>query len=98
MAKDNPYGDDAGTRVGKPDTPKRDNVSGQDDQDGGDGSSTNSGNEAARGIHSSGAKKPGESAKPGSRPGSEPLEERDNDHTSGYGGEGGAPRTSSDQR
>jgi hypothetical protein len=31
-------------------------------------------------------------------PGSEPLEERTMEHESGYGGKGGEPRTSSDQR
>jgi hypothetical protein len=31
-------------------------------------------------------------------PGSEPLEERTMEHESGYGGKGGKPRTSSDER
>ncbi len=31
-------------------------------------------------------------------PGSEPLEERTTEHESGYGGKGGEPRVSSDQR
>jgi hypothetical protein len=31
-------------------------------------------------------------------PGSEPLEERTTEHESGYGGKGGQPRVSSDQR
>jgi hypothetical protein len=31
-------------------------------------------------------------------PGSEPLEERTEEHESGYGGKGGQPRVSSDQR
>jgi hypothetical protein len=78
MSKNNPYGDDGGTRVGRPDTPKRDNL-------------TESGNEAARGIHD--ANKKGSPA----RPGSEPLKERENQHKSGYGGENGKPRRSSDQ-
>ncbi|HEV2641409.1 MAG TPA: hypothetical protein VGT98_01820 [Candidatus Elarobacter sp.] len=90
MKKDNPYGDDAGTRVGRPDTPKRDNA----DDDGKSG--TGAGSEAARGIqrgiHEQNRKGSGK------KPGSEPLQERETEHESGYGGEGGTPRTSSDQR
>jgi len=67
-----PYGDDQGTRVGKPSTPNRDNA---------EPSGTNKG---------------------GAGPGTEPIDEQKNvhknEHKSGYGGEGGAPRTSSDQR
>ena len=87
MTKDNPFGDDQGTRVGRPDTPKRDNDA---DDSGNEG--TSAGNEAARGIHEQNRK-----GSP-SRPGSEPLEERETEHKSGYGGEGGQPRPSSDQR
>lgn len=89
-----PYGDDQGTRVGHPGTPHRDNAepSGKAGARGEQGKSTGAGNEAAAGIH--GANDGGA----GSRPGSEPLEERTTEHKSGYGGEGGAPRTSSDQR
>jgi hypothetical protein len=87
MRDDNPFGDDQGTRVGRPDTPKRDNDADDSGQTG-----TGAGNEAARGIH--------ERNRKGSpqRPGSEPLRDRDSEHEPGYGGEGGSPRTSSDQR
>ncbi len=44
-------------------------------------------------------KKPEKKAAPTmNHPGSEPLEERTTEHESGYGGRGGEPRTSSDQR
>lgn len=39
-----------------------------------------------------------ESADKMKHPGSEPLEERTMEHESGYGGKGGEPRASSDQR
>lgn len=89
-----PYGDDQGTRVGHPSTPHRDNVepSGKSGARGEQGKATGAGNEAAAGIHGT------NNGGAGVRPGSEPLEERKNEHKSGYGGEGGAPRTSSDQR
>lgn len=89
-----PYGDDQGTKVGRPSTPDRDNVepSGKKGPRGEENEATGAGNEAAAGIHGTNA------GGSGTRPGSEPLEERKNEHKSGYGGEGGAPRTSSDQR
>lgn len=89
-----PYGDDQGTRVGKPSTPDRDNVepSGKKGARGEQGGATGAGNEAAAGIHGT------NDGGSGKRPGSEPLDERKNEHKSGYGGEGGSPRTSSDQR
>ena len=40
----------------------------------------------------------GAEAAEGMRAGSEPLEERTMEHESGYGGKGGEPRVSSDQR
>lgn len=116
----NPYGDDAGTRVGMPNTPDRANDGKHDgnvksDLDGGGArdeqtgnyaddakrtdknapesdKTTGAGNEAARGIR--GANQGGSQRAPGS----EPLEHREDQHKSGYGGEGGEPRTSSDQR
>jgi len=93
-AHGDPFGDDQGTRVGRPSTPQRDNVepSGKAGPKGEQGKATGAGSEAAAGIH---ATNQGGSAV---RPGSEPLEERKDEHKSGYGGEGGAPRTSSDQR
>lgn len=75
----NPYGDQAGTKIGRPSEPNR---SGNSD----------SGNEAARGIHSDNMK----GAE--TRPGSEPLKDRKTEHESGYGGKGGDPKTSSDER
>lgn len=75
----NPYGDQSGKKIGRPSSPER---SGDSD----------SGNEAARGIHSKNMK----GAEP--RPGSEPLEDRENEHESGYGGKAGKPKTSSENR
>jgi hypothetical protein len=138
------FGDDGGTRVGRPDAPAPDErsmarlseESVQDDDtpriegsildasesdrsaargarraDGSDMSArTNDhsqraqagmGSEASEGVH--GAQR-GASVQGGTderapeRPGSEPLSGREREHKSGYGGEGGEPRTSSDQR
>ena len=75
--------------------------------------STGAGAEAAEGLKAvsgqrggepsrsdSGAVKPParQSADKMSHPGSEPLQERTTEHESGYGGKGGEPRVSSDQR
>ena len=79
-------------------------------RDAGEGAS-GAGSEAAQGIHaaasdnreqqrtggrtmSTGQRQPGEAGWSGS----EPLEQTSQPHTSGYGGQGGEPRTSSDQR
>ena len=86
MKTENPYGDDAGTRVGHPDAPQRASKQGDGDEGG-----TEAGNEAARGIHE--RNKGG-----GDRPGSEPLKDRGTEHESGYGGKGGDPKQSSDKR
>jgi hypothetical protein len=71
---------------------------------------TGAGSEAAEGIHDSGTRLGGERSSLDSREtgrsfragaersGSEPLVERAWVHESGYGGKGGTPRTSSDQR
>jgi hypothetical protein len=65
---------------------------------------TESGNEAARGIHSAkGDSKSSDRSTESQRttndrPGSEPLKNRSEEHVSGYGGKGGDPKTSSDQR
>ena len=68
------------------------------------------GAEAAEGIHDAdmvgghmrtglGHRTTGRSVREGAeRSGSEPLRERASVHESGYGGKGGAPRTSSDER
>jgi hypothetical protein len=98
----NPHGDDQGTRIGSPDT----GSPSQRDQSRG---STGAGAEAAEGIHSAdGSKDPGErtalesqptgTSADGDRSGSEPLVDRETEHRSGYGGSGGKPVRSSDQR
>lgn len=69
------------------------------------------GSEAAEGIHGVGTpiepgaetalddRSTGVGMRDGAlRAGSEPLRDRSAEHTPGYGGEGGAPRTSSDER
>ena len=56
---------------------------------------TGAGSEAARGVR--GANKDTHDEDEG-RAGSEPLEHRDAEHKSGYGGEKAEPKTSSDQR
>ena len=55
------------------------------------------GAEAARGVHGAQAQR-GTQGQTADRPGSEPLADRKNEHKPSYGGEGGDPRTSSDQR
>lgn len=75
--------------------------------------STNAGAEAAEGLRAVSGQRGGEPtrsdkgavtppAKPSAdkmaHPGSEPLEQRTTEHESGYGGKGGEPRVSSDQR
>jgi len=75
------------------------------------GHSLGAGSEAAEGIHGVGitpapgadtaldGRITGVSVRDGAmRSGSEPLLERSVEHTPGYGGEGGVPRTSSDER
>jgi hypothetical protein len=64
------------------------------------------GSEASEGVHGAGGRS--EKDKTGvtadraggskDRKGSEPLEERTDEHRSGYGGSGGTPVTSSDER
>ncbi len=75
--------------------------------------STEAGTEAAKGLQAVSGQRGGEPtrsdkgavrppAKPAadtmSHPGSEPLENRTMEHESGYGGKGGEPRVSSDER
>jgi len=75
--------------------------------------STHAGAEAAEGINAISGQRGSEAtrstkgavrspAKPAAEkmrhPGSEPLEHRTQEHESGYGGKGGEPRVSSDQR
>lgn len=123
------FGDDGGTRVGRPDAargadagagpssqPVKEGLEGAVFEGGGRDSrgprtaNTGAGGEAAEGMHDAqGDRAPGDrsgveeddagSTRGGqARRGSEPLEHREQEHKSGYGGEGGAPRTSSDQR
>jgi hypothetical protein len=86
MEKGNPYGDDAGTRVGKPDVPKRANMAGA-----GNGGKTGSGKESTGGVARDG--------RPDSprRPRSESLKNEGVDTGSGYGGDHDSPKTSRDQ-
>jgi hypothetical protein len=65
----------------------------REDDPSGDGRNTGAGAEAAEGIHSITEREPKDASK-----GSEPLKHRDAEHKSGYGGEKGKPKTSSDQR
>jgi hypothetical protein len=126
--RDEGFGDDAGTRVGRPDAPSREASpsSGTPVPDGEEGSilegepshrgmtasdraNTGAGAEAAEGVHSTKGKEPDEKSavehahgEPGrgegaGLSGSEPLRHRETEHKSGYGGEQGGPRKSSDQ-
>ena len=99
-------GDDQGTRVGRPDPARGTPAEG--DQSRGAARPSGMGGEAAEGIHDAGAddRSQGDTsgvaadhADEGSkgRAGSEPVE-RNEEHRSGYGGSGGRPVTSSDQR
>ena len=108
------YGDDGGTRVGRPDTGRGADAgtgpSSQPVKEGlegavfeGDEGGTGAGSEAAQGIQGAKDAKGGKGGKGGTegdanRMGSEPLTNRDQEHKSVYGVEGGAPRTSSDHR
>jgi hypothetical protein len=104
-------GDDQGTRVGAPDqgTPRQHS----DEPTGRPERHTGAGSEASEGMHNakSEGERPqddptglssqatGQSTREGSRrAGSEPLTEEGKQHRSGYGGAGGKPVTSSDQR
>lgn len=75
--------------------------------------STNAGAEAAQGLKAVSGQRGSEPTRSDERavkqpakssadklahPGSEPLEQRSTEHESGYGGKGGEPRVSSDQR
>jgi hypothetical protein len=122
------FGDDMGTRVGRPDQARRaplgdteehagpsTNTSANDLEgsilEGSDsrhdtgaghhGQSTGAGAEGAQGIHDVKAQRgtlDHEQREQAGMEGSEPLEGRGSEHKPSYGGEGGAPRTSSDQR
>lgn len=118
------FGDDQGTRVGRPtpgaegDADRRPDhlsrgfrLSGADGDEEDTGTGTGAGAEAAEGIHTTEKRDPQDTsaledvdtgrARPDEasvdRAGSEPLG-REREHESGYGGKGGEPKTSSDQR
>lgn len=111
---DEGFGDDQGTRVGRPDPgPDPSHVDAAPSSATGasnDRANTGAGAEAAEGMHSSKGRSPEERSgverahgEPGrgegaGLPGSEPLRHRETEHKSGYGGEKGEPKTSSDQR
>jgi hypothetical protein len=127
---DEGFGDDQGTRVGRPDAGKAaaapssgtgvpngeegSILEGEESRRGvtpSDRASTGAGAEAAEGMHSSKeTRDPGERSgvehahgEPGrgegaGLSGSEPLRHRETEHKSGYGGEKGEPKISSDQR
>ena len=103
-------GDDQGTRVGSPDqsTPRQHSDAPSSRAE----LQTGAGSEASEGLHDAqqgtersekdatglAGQEKGRSARDGGgRSGSEPLEE-DEQHRSGYGGDGGRPVTSSDER
>jgi len=105
-APDAGFGDEQGTRVGRPD-PDRASA---EPANRADDESTGAGSEAAQGIHSSKSREASEGSaterahgEPGrgegaGLSGSEPLRHRETEHKSGYGGEKAEPKTSSDQR
>jgi hypothetical protein len=104
------YGDDQGTRVGSPDQRAS---SGQADGEARPPRKTGTGSEASEGIHNARQEEgrdeedrtglTGKETGPGvreggARAGSEPLAGEGDQHRSGYGGSGGAPVRSTDQR
>ena len=96
-------GDDQGTRVGRPDPSP---TAASEGHTATGSQPTGAGSEATEGVHGTGGRSEGD--KSGvvadraegtqGRKGSEPLDDRANEHRSGYGGKGGTPVTSSDQR
>ena len=130
--RDGGFGDEGGTRVGRPDPAEsasgpstgtnppdalegsilegEESVRGMTESDRRAAASTGAGAEAAEGMHSAPGRSPKEKSgvdnarnEPASgnapgRSGSEPLQERETEHKSGYGGQGSQPKTSSDQR
>ncbi len=103
-------GDEQGTRIGAPDPGHIRGAAHNDGATGRPERHLGAGSEPTEAVHSakSGARK--ESDETGlkaqstgtnasdDRAGSEPLVERKNEHKSGYGGEGGSPKESSDKR
>ena len=107
--RSNPHGDDQGTRVGSPDqgSPSERKKSGGSTgagaeaaegihaADGGRDPSENSAVESQPTGRGGGKGGSGDDVAPS---GSEPLVDREHEHRSGYGGAGGKPVKSSDQR
>ena len=106
-------GDDQGTRVGPPDQGASAPRQHSDAPSGRPARQTGAGSEASEGMHNAqqegdrsegdatglSGQETGRSTRDGgSRAGSEPLAEDGDQHRSGYGGAGGAPVTSSDER
>jgi hypothetical protein len=106
-------GDDQGTRVGAPDQSASAPRQHSDAPSGRPGRQTGVGSEASEGMHNAqqeGGRSEGDATglsgqetgrstrDGGKRAGSEPLAEEGDQHRSGYGGAGGAPVTSSDER
>ncbi len=76
-------------------------LEGADTQRGTEGASTGMGAEGAQGIHDTQAQRgtlDQEQREQAGMSGSEPLDGRGSEHKPSYGGEGGKPRVSSDQR
>ena len=76
-------------------------LDGADTRRGTENSSTGAGAEGAKGIEDANDQRgplDREQREQAGMRGSEPLTDRGNEHKPSYGGEGGAPRTSSDQR
>lgn len=92
MKKNDPYGDGGGARVGKPDTPQRDNK--------GKGS-LGAGKESTGGIAKEGSGEIDEkrsATAPAKAANAERAQDHSPDKGSGYGGNKGGPKTSSDKR
>ena len=83
--KNDPYGDEGGTRVGKPDTPERANTGG------GDGGNLGAGKESTGGLSER-----GNPADTKHAPGESPR--RNEDKGSGYGGARGLPKNDAGQK
>ena len=106
-------GDDQGTRVGAPDQSASAPRQHSDAPSGRPERQTGVGSEASEGMHDAqqgGSRTEGDASgvtgqetgrstrEGGNRAGSEPLAEEGDQHRSGYGGSGGQPVTSSDER
>lgn len=103
-------GDEQGTRVGAPDPGHMRGAAHSDGPTGRPERHLGAGSEPTEAVHSAKSGSRDESDETGlkaqstgtsktdDRAGSEPLVDREHEHKSGYGGEGGAPKESSDLR